>query len=258
MVQDYSSRRGSLALRGMRRLAFLAMAFSAMAAQAASADDLAAQLQAITQEMSDAIAAGDKAVWDKYLDPDALYVDENNVVMTKTRYLEELKPLPPGYSGTIRVVEYRVQPYPVTAPTTAVATYVQDETENVQGHLLHNRYRETDVWRKTAEGWRMIASQVLAIPKDPPETKLTPAELAEYAGVYILSEATRDTIRASDGALSAERTGRAPRILKAEVRDVFFTPGRPRERRIFTRNAAGTITGFVDRREGEDLDWRRE
>jgi hypothetical protein len=38
---------------------------------------------------------------------------------------------------------------------------------------------------------------------------------------------------------------------------VFFTPGRPRTRRIFMRAPDGTITGFADRREGTDLNWTR-
>jgi hypothetical protein len=35
-------------------------------------------------------------------------------------------------------------------------------------------------------------------------------------------------------------------------------PGQPRTRKIFQRNSEGKITGFVDRREGEDLVWRRD
>jgi hypothetical protein len=42
-----------------------------------------------------------------------------------------------------------------------------------------------------------------------------------------------------------------------EVRDVFFVAGQPRTRRVFLRDAAGRITGFADRREGEDVRWRR-
>ena len=42
------------------------------------------------------------------------------------------------------------------------------------------------------------------------------------------------------------------------LRDVFFVPGQPRTRRIFTRDAQGRVDGFVDRREGEDIRWTRE
>lgn len=42
-----------------------------------------------------------------------------------------------------------------------------------------------------------------------------------------------------------------------ELRDLFFIPGQPRTRRVFTRDAAGRVDGFVDRREGEDVRCRR-
>jgi hypothetical protein len=38
---------------------------------------------------------------------------------------------------------------------------------------------------------------------------------------------------------------------------VFFVAGQPRTRKIFQRDAAGKITGFVDRREGIDLVWKK-
>jgi hypothetical protein len=46
--------------------------------------------------------------------------------------------------------------------------------------------------------------------------------------------------------------------VRVEVRDVLFIPGQPRVRKIFQRDKEGKITGFVDRREGEDLVWHRE
>jgi len=224
------------------------------ATQAALPVNDAKVLEAITQEMADAVAPGNKAVWDRYLDANALYVDENNEVKTKSMLLAEFKPLPPGFSGMIKIIQFRVQFH----PGVAVTTYVHNETEDVQGQVLRNQFRETDTWRKTGAGWRLIAAQVLAIPKDPPETHLSVEQLAEYAGTYSMSKATQTIIRVADGALIAERADRPARTMKVELRDIFFTPGRPRERRIFTRDSAGVITGFVDRREGEDLVWRRQ
>ena len=46
--------------------------------------------------------------------------------------------------------------------------------------------------------------------------------------------------------------------LQIEVRDVLFVAGQARSRKIFQRDAGGKITGFVDRREGQDLVWHRE
>lgn len=52
--------------------------------------------------------------------------------------------------------------------------------------------------------------------------------------------------------------GRQLAPLLVEIRDVLFVPGQPRTRKIFQRDANGKVSGFLDRREGEDLVWRRE
>jgi len=57
--------------------------------------------------------------------------------------------------------------------------------------------------------------------------------------------------------LRFERAGRPPVTYRPEVLDVFFAPGQPRTRRIFQRDGSGLVTGFADRREGEDVRWRR-
>ena len=56
---------------------------AARATDAAGSEALAAELRHNTQLLLDAIAPGDVAVWDKWLDPAALQVDENDVVRGK-------------------------------------------------------------------------------------------------------------------------------------------------------------------------------
>jgi hypothetical protein len=64
-------------------------------------------------------------------------------------------------------------------------------------------------------------------------------------------------IRLEGGALVGQQTGRKPEVLRAEVRDVLFVPGRPRYRKIFRRDTDGRITDFAERREAWDLVWSR-
>lgn len=64
-------------------------------------------------------------------------------------------------------------------------------------------------------------------------------------------------MRCTEKGLIAERSDRPPATYLPEVRDVFFVAGRPRTRRIFTRDSAGAVVGFVDRREGEDVRWKK-
>jgi len=209
-------------------------------------------LERVTQALVDALAPGRTAVWEHYADPGLTYVTEDNEVKSRKELLAEMKPLPPGSSGWIAVQEFRCTDF----DSFAVTTYVMDEHETIEGQELHARYRSSDTWRATADGWRLNAAQVYAIPLDSPRGEPASA-LADYAGQYALSDTTRQTIRLERDHLVADRPGRPLQLLLPESGDVFFTPGRPRIRRIFTRAPDGQVRGFAERREGTDLLWTR-
>lgn len=215
--------------------------------------EVSATLQRATQALADAVAPGQRAVWEHYTDPAFSYVTEDNEVKSRRAVLDELTPLPPGFSGWIAVEDFRCTNF----GSFAVTTYILNEHETIEGHELQARYRSSDTWRPTAHGWRLVAAQVYAIPQDPPRAVLPDARLADYEGTYSLSAQTHQLIRRDGDHLIAERAGRAPQILLPESGDVFFTPGRPRIRRVFTRAADGRVSGFADRREGTDLTWKR-
>jgi hypothetical protein len=210
-------------------------------------------LQQLTQALADAIAPGERTLWERYTDPQLVYVTEDNEVKSRAQLLADLKPLPAGSSGSIVVEQFRC----VDHFGLAVTTYVMNEHETIEGHELHARYRGSDTWRRHQGGWLLVASQVYAIPEDPPRVPVQPQQLHEYVGRYLLSATTGQAIRREDDHLVAERPGRPPQTLYRESGDVFFTPGRPRTRRVFMRTAAGQVAGFAERREGTDLTWTR-
>ena len=225
-----------------------------MESRSAPAEDVRAQLHRQTQGLVDAIATGSVAVWDKYLDPQVLLVDESGEVSNKKEMLDGIKPLPEGVSGTIHVIDFEA----VIRGDVAAATYVNDEHENYHGHELHCQYRTTDTWKKTATGWRLIASQVLALRTDPPAITLAAAALESYCGRYALTPTIVYEIRRRGDGLEGQQTGHEPEPLRVEAPDVLFVPGRPRYRYVFLRDAAGAITGLAQRREAWDLVWKRE
>ena len=212
-----------------------------------------AVLRAQTQELLDAITAGNPAVWDRYVDPRILYVSEAGEVESKAQLLDELKPLPPGISGKIAIGRFEVHQH----GDTAVVLHVDEEDEDYFGHPIHAQYMTTATWRLGPDGWKLIATQVLATLLDPPAIALPAAQLDEYAGTYQLTEAIRTTIRRDGDRLIGERTGRPAQELRVEARDVLFVPGQPRSRKVFQRDAGGRITGFADRREARDVVWPR-
>jgi ketosteroid isomerase-like protein len=214
---------------------------------------LEAKLRGDTQMLLDAIAPGDVAVWDKLLDPAALQVDENDVVRGKSEVLAELKPLGPGLVGHLAIDDFRV----TVSGDVAVVTHEDNETLEYHGQLLLSRFRMTDTWHKTPNGWRQLASQALAVLQDPPSVSLDRTTLCSYTGQYALTNAILANIRCAGDKLLVERAGRPQRTLLPEVKDVFFEPGQPRTRRIFKRDARGRVTSFVDRREARDVLWKR-
>ena len=212
-----------------------------------------ALLQRQSQEMADALGAGSAAVWERYLDPDVRYVDETGEIQRKKELVEDVRPFPPGISGSIRILDYEAAVH----GDTAFATYVNDENEDYHGARLHCQYRTTETWVKRPEGWRLIGAQVLAMRTDPPAVALSAERRREYAGKYALTPDLAYEIRADGDALQGQQTGRKPEALQAEAPDVLFVPGKPRYRYVLLRDAQGRITGLAQRREAWDIVWKR-
>jgi ketosteroid isomerase-like protein len=218
------------------------------------ADDRVA-ITGYEQQMMDAVASGGAAVWDKYLDPQVIYAEEDGSYKGKAAMLKEIQPLPKGLGGEINV---ELLSYAEDGDT-AVALFRQKETEHYYGQTIHARYLTNTVWKKRAGGWKQIAGQVLAERIDPPAIALAATKLAQYAGTYRLKDsAPTYALTVKDGKLIGERNGRKPAEWKAETPDVFFIPGDPRIRKIFQRDASGKVTGFLERRESWDIVWVKQ
>ena len=233
----------------------LLMALAVVAgASAGPADPTVEVLRAKDQVLLDAIAPGDRKVWDEALAPDAVYVDENGVIMNRAEYLKQLDPLPAGASGTLRIASYSAH----INGDLATVIHTDDEQENYHGQILHTQYLMTETWRRDADAWKLYLVHVYAVQKDPPAIDLSAASLAGYAGRYSGGDDLAYVVQWDGKQLTGGRPGRPPSPLRVEARDVLFVPGQPRVRKIFQRDKKGKVTGFVDRREGEDLVWHRD
>lgn len=230
---------------------FIPLTIAMESSSAAGSRDLEKDLRQICQQLLDAVAPGDVKVWDKYLSPDIIHVDENGIVQTKAELLKELTPLPPGLIGTAKIDTFKAEFH----GNIAVAAYEMQESLDYHGQMLHTRFRMTDMWLKTKEGWRLIAEQTSAVLKDPPAVKLPQSMLCAYDGTYSLTPDIEVNIHCSPNGLLAQRKGRPDVEYLPETSDVFFAPGQPRSRRLFVRDAEGKVIAMYDRREGEDIKW---
>jgi ketosteroid isomerase-like protein len=214
---------------------------------------ITARLRAKDQALLDAIAPGDHKVWEDALATDAVYVDENGVVMDRAAFLKQLEPLPAGASGSLHITYYAAH----ISGDLATVIHNDDERENYHGQVLQARYLMSETWRRDGGEWKLYLVHAYAVPKDPPAISLPAKELEQYVGRYSAAPDLVYVIRSDGAQLMGGRPGSTMRPLKVEVRDVLFVPEQPRIRKIFQRDAKGKITGFVDRRESWDLVWKK-
>jgi hypothetical protein len=120
--------------------------------------------QSTEQALMDAVASGDKGVWDRVMDPSCIVTTEEGQVLGKQQFLDELRPLPAGLKGRIVVRDLTVQ----DLPGAAIVRYLADEWESVFGQRLTTRYRVTDTYRPAGKEWRLVASHVSVVTLDPP------------------------------------------------------------------------------------------
>jgi hypothetical protein len=205
-----------------------------------------------TQELFDAVAIGDQTPFKKYYADDVLFSDEKGRSMDKAALLKDQAPLPPGYSGTIKVV----QPQSRIIGDTAILSYDLNETETVFGQKMTARYHEIDTWMRRSGRWQIIATQVHRYYEDPAPGKADVSKFPSYVGTYQLSPDRTLTITAENGHLYEQRKGRARQELVPEASDIFFIKG-VEGRTLFGASEDGKIVSLIDRRNNEDIVWKK-
>jgi hypothetical protein len=240
--------------RSRSLLGFVLALAACVGAEAAASSAAETELRKIVQEMLDAVAPGNADVWRRYLHQRVVRVDETGAVQTREDLLKEFSPLPPGLDGRMAVDTFKIE----THGDIAVLAYETQEHLDYHGQILRSRFRVSDTWLKTQQGWKLVAEQVAAVLKDPPSVNLSQQQLCEYNGSYSLTAEIATTLKCTQDGFTSARSRRPSVHYLAEVPDVFFVAGQPRTRRIFVRDAAGKVVGFVDRREGEDIRWTKQ
>jgi hypothetical protein len=205
-----------------------------------------------TQAMYDAVASGNKSPWKQYLAADSMIHDEKGSSYDRTTFLATVEPLPAGYSGTIRVTH----PQTIFAPGVVIFSYVTEEVETVFGNRMTARYHQTDTWLYRKHLWQIAASQVMRYYEDPAAMTLRAAMLNDYAGTYELAAGNRMIVSTHEGKLFAQRGSAKPAEMLAEAPDLFFRKG-VEGRRLFRRNSLGKVDAIIDRRNNEDMVWKK-
>jgi Domain of unknown function (DUF3471) len=135
-------------------------------------------------------------------------------------------------------------------------SYDLDETETIFGQELKARYHETDTWVRRNGDWQIVAEQVLRYYEDPAQGKPDLKKYADYVGTYELAPGKTLTISSEGGDLFSEQSGKPKDQLVPEAPDIFFVKG-VEGRRLFRRDDKGRVDALLNRRNNEDVVWRK-
>ena len=241
------------AFGGKTRRSFDGQPIAQAAGQTASDAETEKELTRIAQELVDAVARGDKAVWEKHVADDVIFTDENWTVLTKRDLVDSLAPLPAGYSGSIKVTKVRSR----INGDAAVLSWEGFEEQTVYGQKLTPVYLITDTYFKRNGRWQLVAEHVAVRPQSRKARQMNPARYNSFIGEYELTSGITYVITVTNGKLMAQRTGKDREEWLPADENTFFRKGSIRGEKVFVRDAAGRVTAMLDRRENSDLTWKK-
>jgi hypothetical protein len=204
-----------------------------------------------TQELCDAIAPGNQAPWEKYYADDCIFSDEKGRILDKAKLVADITPMPAGYSGSIKVANVQSR----IIGDTAVLSYDLNETEIIFGQKETARYHTTDTWLRRNGDWQIIASQAHRYYEDPAVGKADEKKFPDYVGKFELAPGQSREVTAEGGKLFVERKGKKEELFP-EAPDIFFRKN-VEGRILFHYNEQGTVDSLIDRRNNEDVVWRK-
>ena len=233
------------------KLALVTFSLAVTLACAADVPIMQDELVRCTQELYDAVVSGNQAPWKKYFADDCIFADEKGRIFDKPKLIADIPPLPAGYAGTIKIenVQSRI------TGNTAILSYDADETETIFGQDLKARYHITDTWLQRNGNWQIIASQAHRYYEDPAVGKADPKKFADYIGTYELAPRQTRSVIAEGGKLFVERNGKKEQLLP-ETSEIFFRKG-VEGRILFRYSATDKVDALIDRRNNEDVIWRK-
>jgi hypothetical protein len=225
--------------------------FAATLAYAADVPITQDELVHRTQELLDAIVPGNQAPWQKYFADDCIFSDEKGRTLDKTKLVADITPTPAGYSGVIKIdnVQSRI------IGDTAVLSYDLNETETIFGQNVRARYHTTDTWLRRNGNWQIIATQAHRYYEDPAIGKSDEKKFSDYIGTYELAPGQTRTVTVENRKLFIDRNGKKEGLLP-ESSDLFFRKG-VEGRILFHHDENGKVDSLVDRRNNEDVIWRK-
>ncbi len=86
---------------------------------------------------------------------------------------------------------------------------------------------------------------------------LDPKSYESIVGEYELTQGVTYKVSLEDNKLMGQRTGRTKEELLPADENTFYPKGTIRGEKVFVRAARGRVTHMLDRRENNDLVWKK-
>ena len=204
-----------------------------------------------TQELYDAVVPGNQAPWKKYFADDSIFSDEKGRTMDKPKLVADITPMPAGYAGAIKIEQVQSRIY----NNVAILSYDANEKETIFGQDLSARYHVTDTWLRRGGNWQIIASQAHRYYEDPAVGKTDSKKFLDFIGGYELAPGQIRTVIAEGDSLFVERSGKKDQLFP-EASELFFRKG-IEGRILFRYDKNGKVDALIDRRNNEDVVWRK-
>jgi hypothetical protein len=216
----------------------IAAAGSPISVQAAQ-PDLRAWFQTRTQALFDAIAIGNKTIWDQTMDGQCVITTEDGEVMDKAKFLSDLRPLPKGFNGHGKIRDLSVR----DLGESAVVHYWIDEWEDIFGQELKTTYVETDTYQRAGGDWKMVAMQLTVVPRDLEPIAVDRSAWSTLEGEYHFpgDDQIRYRVFGRNGTLFGGRDDKSATALIPLAPLVFFQAGSI-HLMIFVKDEAGAVT----------------
>jgi Domain of unknown function (DUF3471) len=139
-----------------------------------------------------------------------------------------------------------------------VLSHRDREELELYGQKIVTYYHMTNTWAKQPNGqWQLVSTHVMAIPNERKPAVIDPKGLDAYTGEYELAPEVKYVITREGDKLFGQRTGRAKDELLPLCVDTFYRKGVWRGEKVFERDAQGKVIRMLDRRENNDLVWKK-
>jgi ketosteroid isomerase-like protein len=229
-------------------LIFATPQLSAQSRETPPSRDPSTEVIATMRNIRAASQAGDVRAWSDQVADNCIFVEPTGHLQSKTRHTPAL-----AASGALKITsdlsDMKVQQF----GDTAVLTYVEKVTTEVNSNTTRSVVRFAEVYRRKGEGWMLILSTETPVPQRQ-AIKLDPTMCDDYLGQYEIAPGLIGTVSREGNRLFLRGTGwkQAYELVPFE-KDKFFVTEFEITEIIFVRDDQGKVIQQVSRTNGQDM-----